>query len=353
MNLRVLCSAAAALVALAAGPAAVAAPDTYTATLVDRPASALANFRGLSIADNGAVLAESADTVKTVWYTDANGVGVHERPAALEGLDMRNLVGVNASGQVLGTYVPVRGQGVHGFVTGPGGIGLIDLGVVSPSALDDRGRATGTIDPKTGFRSDPEGGVYPLATLGPGFVFPAALRNRVVVGHQEITGDVQATHAFHTGPDGHSLVDMGTLVPGGDSWATALNAAGRIVGYASDAFGAITAVIAGADGIGFATLDPNGRFFNSYAVGIDRGAHVVGFGNRPDEGFWSPFITGAGGVGVFDLNKYVQLPNGSRLGEVVGMNERGQILAMDVLPDAGPWLLTPTRANWESEIGQR
>jgi hypothetical protein len=353
VNLRVLCGTAAAVLAFAASPAALAAPDTYTATLVDHPAASLDDFRGIAIADNGAVLAASTDTVSRFWYTDANGVGVHERPAALDGLDLRGMVDVNSSGQVLGTYVPVRGQGVHGFLTGPDGIGLTDLGAVSPSALDDRGRATGTIDTKKGFRSDPKGGVHTLATLGPGFVSPVALRNGMVVGFQQITGAVPATHAFHTGPDGHSLVDMGTLVPGGDSWAWAVNADGRIVGYASNAFGGPTAVIAGADGSGFTTLDPNGRYTNSYATGIDRGAHVVGHGYRAGDSVPSPFITGAGGVGLFDLNKYVQLPNGSRLGEVVGMNERGQILAMDVLTDAGPWVLTPTRASWESEIGEQ
>jgi probable HAF family extracellular repeat protein len=109
------------------------------------------------------------------------------------GGDFSYAYGINNAGQVVGYSFTADGQD-HAFITGPNGVGMIDLGTLlggfgsTASGFNDMGQVVGLSG----------------------------------------TADGQ-THAFITGPDGAGMVDLGTL-GGNFSWAHGINDAGQVVG---------------------------------------------------------------------------------------------------------------------------
>jgi probable HAF family extracellular repeat protein len=338
---------------LAAMGAAQAAQDTFTAQVVDHPPAAGLTL-GIAINDLGAVVCVVSMPGSLFWFTGPNGTGVYfpSLPGAVQTIE-----GINDRGQVVGSFKPSGQPDVHAFVTDADGIGT-DLNAAAASAssiatgvnwrgqVSGAARAPGAMHAFISNRGETR--LRPVGTLGQ--AYGAAINHGGTIAGWT-TLDTGETHAFVTGPRGQGMTDLGTL--GGDaSRAYAINRRGQVVGVSTDAEGVQRAFITADDGhlVDLARGGVNQGFFGTaWAYGIGKHGHVVGYA-ADQTGAQTAFITGRDGRGMKDLNRYVKLPGGARLGAAKAINDRGQILAEDA-DDAGPlWLLTPTRRDWEDEL---
>jgi probable HAF family extracellular repeat protein len=353
-NLKTLAAVAVACTALLGGAASAGPHDTFTISRVDGPPWGEHGFGGIAMNDSGAVVAGLILPDDIDWYTGPNGKGVTYAPPALAGLRIDWLTGINDAGQVTGVFSGGTGfLGGHAFVTNADGSSYVDLNPPGAAqsraaAVDDQGHVVGGYQTVQGgqyhgFRTDDNGALVQLGTLVPGGdTAPLAIRGGIVVGAATVAP--QVSHAFRTAADGHSLVDLGTF-GGQASEARAVNDAGVIVGYAEDKAGVSHAFITRADG-SLRQLDADGTFLSSEAWGIDAQGHVVGSGTLAATHESVAFVTGRNGGTMHDLNKLTRAPRGSRLDRGVVINAAGQILANDNYDEHGPWLLTPSASAW-------
>jgi probable HAF family extracellular repeat protein len=296
------------------------------------------------------------------------------------GGDSSSAWGINNAGQVVGESYTAEGpdpSGIlnpHAFITGPGGVGMRDLGTLGGGSsrafgINEAGEVAGSSDTNDGvlhaFITGPNGtGMRDLGTLGGDSSAASAINNA-----GQVTGSSDAglglSHAFITGPGGTGMRDLGTL--GGDaSFANGVNSAGRVVGFSYTAEGAAAfitgpngagmralgggsadasgindagqvtgnfstagggyhAFITGPDGAGLTDLGTLGGNVSN-ASGINEAGQVVGTSSTA-EGFAHAFITGPNGVGMTDLNSLVHLPDGWVLTGARGINYAGQVIA--------------------------
>jgi chitinase len=124
-----------------------------------------------------------------------------------------------------------------------------------------------------------------LPTLGGDQNFATAINDAgTIVGFAQTGGppSERELHAFST--DGNTILDLGTL--GGDrSFATAINAGGTIVGWADNGIGGTQRawVEAGGEMNNLNSLtDGLGDFQLDYAYGINTAGQIVGVGFTPD-----------------------------------------------------------------------
>ncbi|WMJ07824.1 PEP-CTERM sorting domain-containing protein [Nitrosomonas sp. sh817] len=244
--------------------------------------------------------------------------------------------GINDSGQVAGTSSASDGP-QHAFITGPNGIGMIDLDEVGYSfalGINDSGQVAGESifadDYSTdgysihAFITGPNGiGVTDLGTLGGSMSTAQGINNSgQVVGYSFTKGDI-AQHAFITGPNGIGMTDLGTLLGGRYSVAYSINDSGQVVGSSQTAGGSPHAFITGPNGIGMTDLGTLGGF-SSQAYGINDSGQVVGESTIAS-GPTHAFITGPNGIGMTDLGTLV---GGYNISRATGINDFGEVVGV-------------------------
>ena len=296
--------AAALSIGLGFGTRAQAVDHSYLIDLSSRTATDLGSLNATAINDTGQVVGQSGTSGSQyrAFITGSDGVGITDLGTLGGGVNYVH--GINAVGEVVGSSITAAPQyQYHAFITGSDGVGITDLGTLGGS---DSG-ATG------------------INTAGR------------VVGYS-LTGNGPA-HAFITGANGVGMTDLGTL-GGNESFATGINAAGQVVGDSLTTTGSDHAFMTGPNGMGMTDLGTLGRT-ESVAFGINDTGQVVGWADTTT-GQQHAFITGPNGVGMIDLNSLIHLPAGVVLTDAVGINNMGQVIALEhtgVVPEPESYAL--------------
>lgn len=266
----------------------ITGPDGIGITVLNATSISGINDAGQVVGWDGGDGAFPFDT--QAFFTGPDGVG-KTYLTALAGTSI-TAMGINNSGQVVGTTDTVPGFNNRAFITDAGGIGMRDLGTLG-------GQASGAT---------------------------AVNASGQVVGMSFVEG--AARHAFITGPNGSGMRDLGTL-GGNYSEATAVNDSGQVAGASSMADGTIRAFVTGPDGVAMTNL---GTLFGgnySEARDINSSGWVVGYSttlNGP--GGTYAFIAGIDGAGMMELNAFLSLADETiTFSDVSAINDLGQIVA--------------------------
>ncbi|MFI5335261.1 MAG: PEP-CTERM sorting domain-containing protein [Opitutales bacterium] len=237
--------------------------------------------------------------------------------------------GINNSGSIVGFLSNSYSSGI----LYSGGV-LSDLGHFGGTqaelfGINDSGVIVGNLY-TTGASAALIGGAVPgIGNLGGNYVNAVAINNSGwVAGSSSITTGVNPQyHAYLY--NGTATIDLGTLVPGGTSSASALNNAGTVVGY-SDGNGFIYS-----NGV-MTMIDSLPAANGGDPLAINNLGQVVGVSGS------HAFLYGAS-TGTLDLNSLVTGYPGWVLQEAVGINDSGQIVGYGTVYGAqAAFLLTPT-----------
>ena len=305
---------------------AVAAP-AQTFTVTDLGALNGSPTYATAINDHGVISGFSQPTLASarawIWK---NGTGFTD-VGSLGGSDNRGLA-VGVDDRLYG-YLSDAAELQHGFVWD--GATLSDLGylatgdAVLPQAVNAGGVITGytnTAGTTLGFKIT-SGVMSALGTL-PGADVPATSAAYDINDAGQIVGVASwiggGTRAFRTDVSG-ALVSLGTL-GANDSFATAINSAGQVAGYSTNASNVMHAFFY-ADGAGMRDLGvlPGGA--ESRAYGMDDSGSVVG-ASSDAAGNSRAFLWMPGAMR--DLNDLIPPNSGWVLNEARDVNNSGDIV---------------------------
>jgi probable HAF family extracellular repeat protein len=274
-------------------------------------------------------------------------------PNATGGTDFKTLRGdfirtwaINVSQQVVGGLSTTAAGDFRAFITGPEGMGLRDLGALPGHdqsfayAINNAGQVVGasyTADGLTrAFITRPNGmGMRDLGTL-PGHDHSYA---EAINEAGQVAGSSDG-RAFITGPDGVGMRDLGAL-PGHDqSFAYAINNAGQVAGQSRRLYREYHAFITGPNGVGMSELDPLPTGGEPFVYDINNAGQVAGaFLSLPSATWGQAFVTGPNGAGTINLNSLIDLPGGYNLERALAINDRGQVLAVGIVPEPETYAL--------------
>ncbi|WP_292922912.1 PEP-CTERM sorting domain-containing protein [Nitrosomonas sp.] len=246
---------------------------------------------------------------------------------------------INDSGQVVGFSRTVGGRD-HAFITGPNGVGIIDLGTLggldsAAYGVNNSGQVVGESympgnTSRHAFITGPNSiGMTDLGTLGGTYSGAGGINDSgQVAGNSSISGDT-ATHAFITGPNGIGMTDLGTL-GGTHSFASGINNFGQVVGASTTVDGNRHAFITGSNGEDMTDLGTMGADF-SFAFDINNLGQAIGIAGFDGCSYCENSFVYSDGVMV----------NLSKLDEVISsgwthllardINDHGQIVGYGIL----------------------
>lgn len=339
-------------VALAAGLSLsmTAQANAYTVMSLDALDPDMYSMAGYAVNAHGQVAGESRTSD---WQPHAvlSGAGGSITDLGTLGGQLSRAYGINDSGQVIGYSFAGWGGPERAFITGPGGVGMTDLGTLDGHSssraygINASGQVVGYsysshLDIR-GFVTGANGvGMTNLGTLGGSTTYAYAINDSgQAVGYSHT--ETEDRHAFIFSADS-GMTDLGTL-GGAGSFAYGINASGQVIGNSHNADGLLHAFVTGANGVGMIDLGTLGGVFSN-AYGINASGQVVGAAYNAD-GNSRAFVTGLDGT-MIDLNTLVTLSDGEYLTGARAINDLGQIVAGS---NYRTYLLTPTAPVPEPE----
>jgi probable HAF family extracellular repeat protein len=325
-------AAAAAVLALCAGPAHSAQRPVITMVEVDISSDALAT--GLN---NSAVIVGigRVDGTDSPFVTDPGGNFVR----GLDGVAVGDVAGVNEAGVIVGNVGALNddhfGLDMRAFMTNPGGNGVVDLGTLGgtrsqATAVNGLGQVVGWSTTAANkiehaFITDANGtGMRDIGHLSGICASANAVNDHGRVAGYACTAGERFVHAFVTGKDGNGMIDLGTF-GGRNSSALGINAHGVVVGWAETHAGFNHAFRTGRNGQGMVDLDPGEH--RSQAFGINGRGHIVGQYLDAVDPTARAFVATTHRAKFTDLNKLVHLPDGAVFMGAMAINDLDQIVA--------------------------
>jgi probable HAF family extracellular repeat protein len=180
-------------------------------------------------------------------------------------------------------------------------IGTPSVPECAPTAINDAGRvicSCGLSGVEHGFITGPNGaGLEDIGTLGSS-IWPRAINAKGQIAGNYLAVPTNTYRAFITSADGKGLRDLGA--PQLNSVANGINESGQVVGYVSTASG-VQAFITGPNGAGMNLIE-TADGSSSFANAVNRSGQVAGgFYNNEADWITYAFITGPNGVGMTTL----------------------------------------------------
>lgn len=247
-----------------------------------------------SINDSGQITGSINYNSETehVFISDANGENIRDISSTGSLSIGRE---INNSGQILGVYLNLDSKSWSNFITEKNGNGMADLSTVG-------GLSGGTFD-----------GINDSGQVIGGYASDNVWRSYIV--------DTNTS----------SISQIGSL-SGSDTFATAINNSGQVVGYSASADGRNHAFITSSDGKNIkdiGTLDDK-FYIKSHAFDINESGQVVGGSSREFGFFSQAFITGDNGEGMINLGTL-----GGRAGAATAVNDEGLAIGASTLSMRG------------------
>lgn len=247
--------------------------------------SSFENAYAHAINDTGDVVGSYKDQLGTSHAYLSSAQGTITEIGPQPGVTNYRGLGINNIGQVVGT---ASSNGIqHAFVTGAHGLGFTDLGTLGGNTA-------------TAYDINDSGQVVGYATTGNG-----------------------ETHAFMTNTTSGAMIDLG-LMGGTASFAWAINQHGQATGYYVTNTGTRGAFIADTDGATH-EIGSDLHLYSIDAYDINNAGQILGTYCTAVNAC-HPYITGANGVGITNLDDLVSMPAGTSLGIPLAINDNGQLL---------------------------
>jgi len=263
-------------------------------------------------------------SVNAFLYTPGSGM---TNLGTLPGGSASYAYGINASGQVVGwSYTNVAEDA---FLYTPGS-GMTDLGNLGTGAsvaygINVSGEVVGTLNNGSlAFWYTPGSGMTGFSALGGSFSVARAINDAgQIAGGAYSAGEDSAEFGFLYTP-GSGMTNLGTLPGGSASYAYGINASGQVVGYSYTAGGYVNAFLyTPASGMTNLGTLPGGSA--SYAYGINASGQVVGWSYTAGTVAQDAFLY-TPGRGMTDLNSLLPANSGWQLGSATGINDSGEIV---------------------------